>query len=257
MFAIERIKIIKNHLIEDKKVSVAKLSELLDVTEVTIRRDLVKLEREGFLMRIHGGAVILDYIEEEKIDPPKDVISQDHCDEIAITAYHLVSDFDTILLMEGYANVQIAKKLATKNNLTVITNDLRIAEVFSNSPTNDLIVLGGDLDGFGLYGQLAYDNLGHFTFNHLFIEADGIDIGVGVTVSSTKKATLIQKALPVSNTISLVCLSKYFGKKALYRVCQVEDAKNILTDSSLSNIYKDYLFDHNLKVYTSVNAYER
>ncbi len=257
MFAIERIKIIKNHLFEDKKVSVAKLSDLLDVTEVTIRRDLVKLEREGFLMRIHGGAVILDYIEEEKIDPPKDNQTLQQYDEIATTAFHLVSDFDTIMLMEGYANLQIAKKLVTKNNLTVITNDLRIAEVFSDSPTNNLIVLGGDLDGFGLYGQMSIDNLGHFTFNHLFVEADGIDIKVGVTVSSTKKATLIQKTLPVSNKISLVCLSKYFGKKTLYRVCQVEDARNILTDSNLNSIYKDYLFDNNLKVYTSVNAYER
>jgi DeoR family fructose operon transcriptional repressor len=257
MFAIERVKIIKNHLIEDKKVSVTKLSELLDVTEVTIRRDLVKLEREGFLQRIHGGAVILDYIEEEKVDPPEDYKTIEQCKEIATTAFHLVTDFDTIMLTEGFVNLQIAKKLATKNNLTVITNELRIAEVFSNSPTNNLIVLGGDLDGFGLYGQMSIDNLEHFTFNHLFIEADGIDIHVGVTVSSTKKATLIQKALPVSKTISMVCLSKYFGKKALYRVCQVRDSKNILTDSSLNNIYKDYLFDHNLKVFTSVNAYER
>ena len=48
MFAIERIRIIKNHLLKENKVSVAKLSELLDVTEVTIRRDLEKLEKEGF-----------------------------------------------------------------------------------------------------------------------------------------------------------------------------------------------------------------
>jgi len=58
MFAIERIKIIKDYLNKDKHVSVAKLSSLLNVTEVTIRRDLEKLEGEGFLKRAHGGAVL-------------------------------------------------------------------------------------------------------------------------------------------------------------------------------------------------------
>jgi DeoR/GlpR family transcriptional regulator of sugar metabolism len=64
MFAIERIKIIKDYLNKDKHVSVAKLSSLLNVTEVTIRRDLEKLESEGFLKRAHGGAVLNADLEE-------------------------------------------------------------------------------------------------------------------------------------------------------------------------------------------------
>lgn len=258
MFAIERIKIIKNHLIEDQRVSVAKLSELLDVTEMTIRRDLVKLEKEGFLKRTHGGAVILDYITEEILETPKDDETLERCEEIAETAFHLVSDYDTIMVMEGFVNLQIAKKLTNRNNLTVITNDLRVASEFTNSPNNNhLIMLGGDLDTYGVYGQLAVDNMRNFAFTHLFIEADGIDTNIGVTVSSISKATLMQQALPLSETMNLVCLSNHFGNKALYRVGQLKDADNILTDSSLKDAYKDYLFQHNLRLYTSVNAFEK
>jgi DeoR/GlpR family transcriptional regulator of sugar metabolism len=58
VFAIERIKIIKNYLIENKQLEVNILSKMLNVSEVTIRRDLEKLEKEGFITRTHGGAVL-------------------------------------------------------------------------------------------------------------------------------------------------------------------------------------------------------
>ena len=62
MFALERIKLIKKYLNENQKAEVTALSGLLDVSEVTIRRDLEKLEKEGFLQRIHGGAVLSDVL---------------------------------------------------------------------------------------------------------------------------------------------------------------------------------------------------
>ncbi|WP_052327937.1 DeoR family transcriptional regulator [Thermoclostridium stercorarium] len=73
MFAAERIRIIKNYLLKEHKVSVAKLSELLNVTEVTIRRDLEKLEKEGFLERTHGGAILKEYTEEEHAEEFVDI----------------------------------------------------------------------------------------------------------------------------------------------------------------------------------------
>ena len=98
MFAIERIKIIKDYLNKDKHVSVAKLSSLLNVTEVTIRRDLEKLESEGFLKRAHGGAVLIA----DSDDPPAiEEADDDHALEmleISDTIFHLVSDNDIIML---------------------------------------------------------------------------------------------------------------------------------------------------------------
>lgn len=255
MFAIERIKIIKNYLLKENKVSVAKLSELLNVTEVTIRRDLEKLEKEGFLERTHGGAVLKELNEEEIIEEYSDPFKTQR-EEIAETAFHLVSDNDMIMITEGLTNVFIAKKLAQKNNLTVLTNDLRVAMEFVNSPGNNVILLGGDLKEYAVYGQLTENNMQYFSINHLFVEVDAINKQSGMMVSSISKASLIQKAIRSAETVSVVCLANYFGEKSLYRIGSVDIADKIITNSELDDSYKDYLFGLSIQVYTSVDIYE-
>ncbi|TAH75102.1 MAG: DeoR/GlpR transcriptional regulator [Anaerolineaceae bacterium] len=256
MFAIERIRIIKNILIKDHKVSVAKLSEMLDVTEVTIRRDLEKLEKENFLKRTHGGAVLQNYDEDTLWDINEDTKDIQLYQEIADTAVYLVTDGDAIMLTSGYVNTYIAKALTSRTNLTVVTNDLLIASAFAHSTSNTMILLGGDLDESAVYGQMTIDNLNNFSFNHVFIEIDGLSETVGMTVSSTKKATLIQQAVKLADSVTVVCPSKSFGNKSLYRVGNLNIAHRILTDSELEDKYKNYMFSHNIPLFTSIDVYE-
>ncbi len=256
MFAIERIKIIKNHLLKEQKVSVSKLSQLLDVTEVTIRRDLEKLENEGFLKRTHGGAVLMDYVEESALgeyEESKDILLYQ---EIADTAFHLVNDGEAIMLTNGTVNAYIAKALSEHSNLTIVTNDLVIASAFSHSPGNNLILLGGDLEENALYGQMTTDNLKNFSFDHIFIEIDGFNETVGITVSSTKKATLIQQAIKQADSVTMVCLSRFFGIKSLYRVGNLNLSHRVLTDSNLEDRYKNYIYNQNIPLFTSIDVYE-
>jgi len=255
MFAAERIKIIKNYLLKEQKVSVAKLSELLNVTEVTIRRDLEKLEKEGFLERTHGGAILKEFKEEESVEEFVDIYKTQR-QEIAETAYHLVSDNDMIMITEGLTNACIARKLAQKNNLTVLTNDMRVAMEFAGSPMNNLILLGGDLKEYAVYGQLTENNLQYFSVKHLFVEVDAINKQSGIMVSSISKASFIQKAIRAAEIVSVVCLANNFGEKSLYRVGSVDLADKIITNSELDDAYKDYLFGLNIQVYTSVDIYE-
>lgn len=255
MFAIERIKIIKKCLIKDGNVSVAKLSDLLNVTEVTIRRDLEKLEKEGALQRTHGGAVINETPEDSNICNTIDDQNTQR-QEIANTVFYLVSDGDIIMITDGLTNQQIAKKLTSKNNLTVLTNDLKIALEFSNSPSNNLILLGGDLIEHAVYGQLAINNMHNFSLNHLFVEVDGICKQTGITVSSISKASFIQQACNIAETISIVCLADNIGQKSFYRVGDIEIADKIITNSTLNDSYKNFLFDLNIQLYTSVDIYE-
>lgn len=256
MFAIERIKIIKNHLMKDSKVSVAKLAELLDVTEVTIRRDLEKLEKEGFLKRTHGGAVLMDFIEETAAEENEEGMYVLLHQEIAETAFHLVNDGDAIMLINGTVNSYIARAFSAHNNLTIVTNDLNIASAFSHSPGNTLILLGGDLEDNAVFGQMTVDNLRNFSFDHLFIEIDGLSDTVGITVSNTKKATLIQQAIKLADSVTVVCPSRFFGTKSLYRVGNLSIAHRVLTDSDLEDKYKNYVYNHNIPLFTSIDVYE-
>lgn len=255
MFAIERIRIIKNHLIKDRHVSVAKLSNLLGVTEVTIRRDLEKLESEGFLKRAHGGAIINDFEDTLPIEEFTDDQNV-HRQEIADTVMHLVSDNDFIMLTDGPTNQQIARLLTQKNNLTILTNDIKIAFEFADCPSNKLILLGGDLNGHAVFGQLAINNMRDFSINHLIVEADGICKDTGITVSSISKASLIQQACRTADSVLLVCLATLFGEKSFCRVGDIDIASKVVTNSALADPYKDYLFDKNIPLYTSMNIYE-
>lgn len=256
MFAIERIKIIKNHLLKEQKVSVAKLSELLNVTEVTIRRDLEKLEHEGFLKRTHGGAVLTDYVEDALNGESEDFDDFINYQEIADTASRLVNDGESIMLTSGLINQFIARSLGERSGISIVTNDFQIAQNFQNQGDNCLIFLGGDMDDKAVYGQMTLDNLRNFSFDHVFIEVDGLHETNGITVNSTKKATLIQKAAALSESVNIVCLSKNFGSRSLYRVGKFEMASRILTDSKLDDHFKSMIYNHKIPLFTSIDVYE-
>ncbi|MEX1377521.1 MAG: DeoR/GlpR family DNA-binding transcription regulator [Eubacteriales bacterium] len=255
MFAVERKNLIKRFLAENKKVSVAKLSELLEVSEVTIRRDLEVLEKTGFLQRTHGGAVLVEESLHNSIPENNNIVDQRYT-EIANTAFSLVSDNDTILLTSGKVNVQIAKRLTQKSNLTVVTNDLYIAMEFSSSPLNKLIMLGGDLSGNAVYGQLTLNNLNDFALKHVFAEVSGISKDNGISVNSISKASLIQQACKNTKIITVVCTAENFDKDSLYRVGPITMPRRIITNPNLSDDYKKFIYESNIQLYTSVDLYE-
>jgi len=257
MFAIERLKIIKNYLIKENKVEVATLSKVLSVSEVTIRRDLEKLEKEGFLSRIHGGAVLNQEIIHNPI-----IAIDDHnleeCEEIANVAIHMIKDNDVIMLTNGPINVQIAKKLSSKNNITVLTNDILIALELSSYVSIKVVLLGGDVDysSKAVFGTLTSLNIERFFVNKAFLEVDGIDINTQITVSSIEKASLIQESIQKSKEKIVVCLGNAFNRTAFYKVDNINIADKIITNASMDDTYKSYIFNQNIPLFTSMSTFE-
>ncbi|OPJ58012.1 DeoR/GlpR family DNA-binding transcription regulator [Clostridium oryzae] len=197
MFASERIKTIKRILMEKKHVNVTKLSEMLDVSEVTIRRDFEKLEREKFLVRTHGGAYLNDellvddtVIEETKEDP----YIEDRF-EISNIAVQMINDDDSIILTSGKTNLCIAKGLINKKNLTVLTNDLNIAYELSTNSSIKVTMPGGELNpaSMTLSGKLTDENIRKFFVSKAFIEVEGASIERGFTVRSMEKASVLRE----------------------------------------------------------------
>ncbi len=263
MFAIERIRIIKNYLIEKKKVSVNELSKMLEVSEVTIRRDLEKLEEEQFLIRTHGGAVLKkpEKINPQKtLEPKKEVNSpyKEFYEEISNIAIHIIENGDVIMLTNGIINYHIAKKLNQKKNVTVLTNDLMISIEAASSLSNKAVLLGGDIDyeSKATFGALTVLNVQKFYVNKLFIEADGIDIESGLSVSSMDKANLINNILPNSKEKIILCLGSNFDKTAFYNISDLNIADKIVTNSNIDNYYKKFISERGIQLYTSINAFE-
>ena len=260
MYAIERVRIIRKYLKEHGKVQVNTLSDLLGVSEVTVRRDLEKLEEDGRLTRTHGGAVMNDA---EPADPLFEALEEPEDDgkrdEIAALALKMVNDGDVIMLTSGAANVRLAGRLESRRDLTVLTNDLSAALRISLQPSNRVVLLGGDLDKDekALFGSMAVDNLRKFFVEKLFIEVDGINEYLQLTVTSREKADLILGALGLAASAVVVCPSDRFDRSAFYRLGDVSLATGgLISNTCLSECFKSKIFDANVPLYTSIAAFE-
>lgn len=258
------MRIIKNYLNKNKKVSVNELSKMLEVSEVTIRRDLEKLENKDFLIRTHGGAVLKNqeptpsiynhYGNHSNTNSQYNILYE----EIANIAIHIIEDDDVIMLANGMINYHIAKKLNKKKNITILTNDLLIAIESSSVSSNKTVLLGGDVnfDSKSTYGALTVLNIQKFFVNKLFLEVDGIHSKTGLSVSSMDKANLINSILPNSKEKIILCPSFNFNKTAFYNIGSINIADKIVTNSNIDDSYKELIFNRGIQLYTSINAVE-
>ncbi|MCX7709578.1 MAG: DeoR/GlpR family DNA-binding transcription regulator [Clostridia bacterium] len=260
MFAPERIRIIKGILLDKKHINVSDLSAMLNVSEVTIRRDLEKLEKEKFLTRAHGGAILMDHNHDETEDDSvttDDPFFEDRL-EISEIAFHMIEDGDIILLSDGPTNQCIAKKILSKRNITVLTNDLNIASELSSNASIKVIIPGGDLDSktMTLAGKLTEENIRRFFVEKAFIEVDGASIQRGYTVQSIEKASLIQEMTKITKESIIVCHHKSFNNIAFSQIGPLGMAGKLITTPRIPDEYKNYLFNNNIQLFTAFNAYE-
>ncbi len=259
MFAPERIRIIKGILLDKRHIDVNTLSSMLDVSEVTIRRDLEKLEKEKFLTRTHGGAILADQSEE---DEDYSTIAEDPFFEerleISEIAFHMIADDDIIILSSGPTNLCIAKKILSKRNITVLTNDLNIASELSSNPNIKVIIPGGDLDPktMTLSGKLSEENIRRFFVEKAFIEVDGASMQRGYTVQSIEKASLIQEMTKITKQCIIICHHKAFNNIAFSQIGPLGMANKLVTTPRIPDQFKNYLFENNIQLFTAFNAYE-
>ena len=259
MYAIDRLKIIKRVLKEDGQAQVQSLSSILGVSEVTVRRDLERLEAQGWLTRTHGGAVI-NIPEDpsplaEVFNPSGDTESWD---EIASVALKLITDGDVIMLTSGEVNSYIASRLGTKNGLTILTNDVTAAAHISQQESNRVVLLGGILnkEDLSMFGSMTIANMHNFYVNRLFAEVEGVSRDRLLTVKSQEKADLITEAAKTSEEVVIISPADRFSRNAFFRLGSLDFADKIISNSRLDETYKSRIFTLDIPLYTSIAAFE-
>ncbi|HXZ83485.1 MAG TPA: DeoR/GlpR family DNA-binding transcription regulator, partial [Acidimicrobiales bacterium] len=161
MIAAERRRAILHQVEADGYVEASRLSAALGVDVSTIRRDLDSLARSGLLQRTHGGALRTGTptvaLPEERRGSENAAAER----AIARLAAGLVADGDSVALDSGSTTHALANTLSERQNLTVVTNDLRIADYLAAQRRVRLIVVGGELSATGrfLAGPFAQQNL--------------------------------------------------------------------------------------------------
>src|SRR5512139_2618864 len=144
------------HVLSKKSVRVVELSDIFNVSLATIRRDLSQIEEKGLIQRVHGGAVLIEDIEEPPILNRKYKQSEAKR-RIGSAAADLVNDHETIIITSGTTTEAMVPFLTGKNGLTVITNAINVAGQLVRYPHISVIVLGGWLrhSEFSMHGHIT------------------------------------------------------------------------------------------------------
>lgn len=224
------------------KVEINKLSEDLDVSPMTIRRDLVLLEEDGKLIRTHGGAVLPKPLITETPFSTKESRQIDQKKQIAKKTLPLIKDGQTIILDSGTTTLELARLLATREDITVITNDIKIAAELMDSPLK-VFITGGELQNNigALYGPQTYQFLNNIHADTFFLGAHAIDIEAGITSPTFEKSLIKQLMIQAAETTWLVADSSKFEQKAFSRVCGFDQLSGFITDENISDDKKEHL----------------
>lgn len=211
MLAIERRNEILEKLQTDRRVVVSELSQIYEVSEETIRRDLDKLVNDGYAIKSYGGAVINENM---NIDLPfnirknRNVIGKQRIAELVAK---IVQDGDSIMLDASSTAVYIAKGLKDKKNLTLITNSMEIViELLDMSDWRVLSTGGVSREGsFALVGTQTNRMLQSYHADKAIISCKGLDMAAGLTDSdellADNKRTMLE--MPRSASLQLTAVS--------------------------------------------------
>lgn len=248
MLPQERRKLILEKLVENERINIEQLGEQLNVSTMTIRRDLAYLEEEEKIIRTHGGAVLKKRLVAETSFQSKKAQNSDQKKKIAQTALNYIQDQSTILLDAGTTTLEIAKLLKHETNLTVITNDIKIASELLDSKLK-VIVLGGELQNTTgtLFGPLTEQVLENLYVDIFFLGAHAIDLKAGVTAPTHEKAAIKQLMVKAAESTWIVADSSKFNQKSFTKVCDLSSVEGIITDDRITDEYMRELQDY-LKV---------
>lgn len=233
----ERHEIILGQLNAKGSLSVTELSTMLNVSEVTIRKDLTLLESENKLYRAHGKAIKMSpYISDRDVNI-KEHQSPAEKRAIAKAAVELIEPNDSIIIASGTTVQYFAREInVEQGRLTVITSALNVASVLSKSSRIEVIQLGGIIRGSSLsaVGCDAERMLENFTGSKLFIGVDGIDPEHGLSTTNLLEANLNRAMINSAQKTIVLCDSSKFDRRGFSRICSIDEIDQIITDSGIS-----------------------
>jgi hypothetical protein len=231
-------------------VSVTDLAERLDVSEVTIRKDLTTLEKQNKLYRTHGRAIpISPYIGDRHInEKEKQFVLEKRA--IGKFAASMVKEHDSILIASGTTILFMAKELVEAKNVTVISASVSASSLLSQNKNVEVVQLGGVVreSSVSVVGSFAEGMLKYFNCNLLFMGADGIDLEFGITTTNMMEASLNRMMMGTAQQTVLLADSSKFGKKGFSKICDCDKIDRIITDDKIPQMYLDSLQEMGIEV---------
>ena len=225
----------------DGLVTVEALSKRLNVSVITIRRDLSLLEEKGVLERTHGGAILTQQIEREFNYSEKDRINTEQKESIGRAAAALIEDGDTVFVNSGSTTYQVVRFLEGRRDICIITNNAAAVADFGGEPGVELILTGGVYrhQSNCLIGDFAVRTVNQIVASKIIMGVDGLCLKTGLTSPVYQEAG-ITRAMMDRTQGPVICVadSSKLGKVTNFVTAPLSKVDILVTD---------WLFDEELR----------
>ncbi len=225
----------------DGLVTVDSLSKILEVSVITIRRDLSMLEEKGVLERTHGGAVLAPQIEREFNYSEKDRINTEQKEAIGRAAAELVEDGDTVFINSGSTSYQVIRFLKGRQDVRIITNNAAAVADFGGKLGVELILTGGVYrhQSNCLIGDFAVSTINQVFASKIIMGVDGLCFDAGLTSPVYQEAGITRVMIDRTQG-SVICVAD---------TSKIGKVTNFVTAplSKVDILVTDWLFDEELR----------
>ena len=237
------------------KVDVSNLSDILSVSEVTVRKDLEVLEKGSFIIRTHGGAVLKEDVPRddslEGFEPP----NMESKRMIGVFAAALIQDRETVFIGAGSTCLQIAKNLRDKKDIIVITSNLSVMMELADMPNCKVLATGGELDnseyGVMLTGEILLSNIKSMYVNKAFIGVDAISFKRGYMIRNAFLSRLYAELKNQCDELIVCADHTKFGRYALSAIGDLNFADKVISDQLAPHEYIKHFFKNDTQIFTT------
>lgn len=252
MLARERQNKIVEMVNANGSVLVKELSEMFDVTEDSIRKDLSLLEKNGLLKKTYGGAV------KNRVNTHELYVSQrkgknvEEKKEIAKNAFKLLKEGDVIFLDISTTNIELIRLIVEANlKITVVTNMIDVMLSFTAPSDTKLLFIGGKLnrgrDGF--IGSYTNKQVSEFWFDKAFMGVVGVDLDRNKVYTYATDDAMTKKAImDASDECYMLMENGKFSREGNYRYANVEDFTGIITNEEPSEEILSKLSGYDIQI---------
>lgn len=215
---------------ERGSVEVAELAELLQTSEITVRRDLALMAADGLIYRTHGGAMRVDLAKNPVGFTNKAARNAEQKDYICRLAAQEIAEGDTIFMDCGSTLFRLCPFIRNKS-IRVITNSLPVIYELTGSAVT-LNLVGGEVDADrqAIHGAMALEHIARYRADKAFVGVDGVSLATGLSANTEKEATMMVAMAQQAAHTYLLCDASKLERDAYFQFAPLTRIHTLITD---------------------------
>lgn len=238
ILASDRLMQIRHYLYLNGMTGIHDLASEVDASLATIRRDLQRLEKQGLIIRTHGGAALADSVDREVAFETRESHALDHKRAIANEAFLHLERGSAVFFDAGTTVLQLARRLRIDPMpLTVFSNNITVSEALSGIEGVEMNLLGGRLRhaNRSLVGILAEQAIENLWFDQVFLGTSAVQSDGTISTPDSEEASLNAAMMRRSKECFLLTDSTKFGRRSTYRVGHLDQISCVITDTDMDD----------------------